>query len=67
VESYGEPCTLSRIAEVTVRGDSLVYVKPFDPAQVAYLERKIKRSGLHLAPSNDGRGVLVPIPTGDDD
>lgn len=66
VESYGEPCALSKIAEVTVRDHSTVYVKPFDPAQVSYLERKIKRSDLGLTPSNDGRGVLVPIPAGDE-
>ena len=40
----------------------MVYVKPYDPTQVDYLEKKIIKCGLGVTPSNDGRGVRVPIP-----
>lgn len=61
VESYGEQCTLSEVAELTIH-DTTVYVKPYDPTQVGYLERKIMKCDLGLNPSNDGRVLRVPIP-----
>jgi ribosome recycling factor len=61
VESYGEPCTLSDIAELTIL-DTIVYVKPYDPTQVGYLEKKIMKCGVGFSPSNDGRGLRVPLP-----
>ncbi len=57
VESYGEQCTLSEIAELTIH-DTMVYVKPYDPTQVGYLEKKIMKCDLGLTPSNDGRSDL---------
>jgi ribosome recycling factor len=61
VDSYGVQSALSEVAELTIHG-TMVYVKPYDPAQVGYLEKKIMKCGLGLIPSNDGRSVRVPIP-----
>jgi hypothetical protein len=61
VESYGQQCALSDIAELTIH-ENTVYVKPYDPTQAGYLEKKIMKSGLGLNLSNDGRGLRVSIP-----
>jgi ribosome recycling factor len=61
VESYGQQCALSEVAELTIH-DTMVYVKPYDPTRVDYLEKKIMKCGLGVTLSNDGRGVRVPIP-----
>jgi ribosome recycling factor len=36
--------------------------QPFDPTQIAAIERAIRISDLGLNPSNDGKVIRIPIP-----
>jgi ribosome recycling factor len=41
---------------------SLIVAQPWDPTQIAAIERAIRKSDLGLNPSNDGRLIRVPVP-----
>ncbi len=62
VEAYGSRMPLNQVATVSVPDPGLLAVQPFDPSQIAAIERAILTSGLGLNPSNDGSVVRVPIP-----
>jgi ribosome recycling factor len=63
VEAYGSKMPLNQVAGLSVPEPSLIVAQPFDPSQLAAIERAIRASDLGLNPSNDGKVVRVPIPT----
>src|SRR6202163_4588173 len=63
VEAYGSRVPLNQIAGLSVLEPALIVAQPFDPSQLAAIEKAIRASDLGLNPSNDGKVVLIPIPS----
>jgi ribosome recycling factor len=63
VEAYGSRMPLNQVAGLSVPEPTLIVAQPFDPSQLAAIEKAIRASDLGLNPSNDGKVVRVPIPT----
>ena len=53
---------LNQVATIHAPEASMLTVRPFDPTQLAALEKAIRASDLGLNPSNDGKMIRVPIP-----
>src|SRR5262249_42615425 len=62
VEAYGARMPLNQLAGLSVPEPTLIVAQPFDPSQLAAIEKAIRASDLGLNPSNDGKVVRVPIP-----
>ncbi len=62
VEAYGSRMPLNQLASLSVPEPSLIVAQPFDPSQLAAIEKAIRASDLGLNPSNDGKVVRIPIP-----
>lgn len=62
VDAYGARLPLNQMAGLSVPEPSLIVAQPFDPSQLAAIEKAIRAAGLGLNPSNDGKVVRVPIP-----
>ena len=62
VEAYGARMPLNQLAGLSVPEPTLIVAQPFDPSQLATIERAIRASDLGLNPSNDGKVVRIPIP-----
>src|SRR5438132_2071177 len=63
VEAYGSRMPLNQLAGLSVPEPTLIVAQPFDPSQLAAIEKAIRASDLGLNPSNDGKVVRVPIPS----
>lgn len=62
VEYYGTEMPLNQVGTIHAPEPTLVTVQPFDPTQLANIEKAIRSSELGLNPSNDGKLIRVPIP-----
>jgi ribosome recycling factor len=62
VEAYGTRMPLNQLASLSVPEPSLIVAQPFDPSQLAAIEKAIRASDLGLNPGNDGKVVRIPIP-----
>ena len=62
VDYYGTLTPINQLATLHVPDPSLITVKPWDPSQIASLERAVQASNLGLNPSNDGQVIRIPIP-----
>src|SRR5262249_7994081 len=62
VEAYGSRMPLNQLASLSVPEPSLIVAQPFDPSQLAAIEKASRASDLGLNPSNDGKVVRIPIP-----
>jgi ribosome recycling factor len=62
VEAYGARMPLNQVAGLSVPEPSLIVAQPFDPSQLAAIEKAIRSSDLGLNPTNDGKVVRIPIP-----
>ena len=63
VEAYGARMPLNQLATLSVPESTLIVAQPFDPSQLAVIEKAIRASDLGLNPANDGKVVRIPIPT----
>jgi ribosome recycling factor len=63
VDAYGQQMALNQLATVTAPEPRLLVVSPFDPSQVAAIEKALLASDLGLTPSNDGKVIRLPIPS----
>lgn len=63
VDCYGVMTPLPQVSTVTVKDDTLVLVRPHDRNQFPALVYAIRNSNAGLTPSDDGRQILVPVPT----
>src|SRR5947209_11920016 len=63
VEAYGARMPLNQLAGLSVPEPTLIVAQPFDPSQLAAIEKAIRASDLGLNPSNDGKVVRIPIPS----
>lgn len=62
VEAYGQQMPLNQMATVSAPEPRLLVVQPFDPSQLAGIEKAIMASDLGLTPANDGKVIRIPIP-----
>ena len=62
VDYYGTPTPLNQMASVHAPEPQLLTVQPWDPTQVASIEKAVRAADLGLNPSNDGKLVRIPIP-----
>jgi ribosome recycling factor len=62
VEAYGSRMALNQLASLSVPEPTMIVAQPFDPSQLAAIEKAIRASDLGLNPSNDGKVVRIPIP-----
>ncbi|HEV8394927.1 MAG TPA: ribosome recycling factor [Vicinamibacterales bacterium] len=63
VEAYGSKMPLNQLASMSIPEPSMILVQPFDPSQMAAIERGIRLSDLGLNPAVDGKVMRVPIPS----
>src|ERR1700682_4385621 len=62
VDAYGSKMPLNQVAGLSVPEPTLIVAQPFDPSQLAAIEKAIRASDLGLNPANDGKVVRIPIP-----
>lgn len=62
VEYYGTEMPLNQVATIHAPESTLLTVQPFDPSQIATIEKSIRASDLGLNPGNDGKIIRVPVP-----
>ena len=62
VEAYGSLMPLNQVAGLAVPDPAMVVATPFDPYQIAAIERAIRRANLGLNPTNDGKIIRIPFP-----
>jgi ribosome recycling factor len=62
VDYYGSQMPLNQIANVHAPEPQLITVQPFDPTQLAAIEKAIRTGELGLNPMNDGKIIRVPVP-----
>ena len=62
VDYYGTPTPISQVAILGVPDPNLLTIQPWDPKQLATIEKAIRSSDLGLNPMNDGKILRVPIP-----
>ena len=62
VEAYGAQMPLNQVATVHAPEPQLITVQPYDPSQLAAIEKAIRSGELGLNPMNDGKIIRVPIP-----
>ena len=63
VDAYGSKMPLNQLASMSIPEPSMILVQPFDPSQMAAIERGIRLSDLGLNPAVDGKVMRVPIPS----
>src|SRR5215470_7200303 len=61
-EYYGTPMPINQLATLSVADASMIVAQPYDPSQIAAIERAIMKSDLGLNPSSDGKVIRIPVP-----
>jgi ribosome recycling factor len=62
VDYYGTPTPVPQMATITVSEARMAVIKPYDPSQLAAIERAIRDSDLGVNPTNDGMIIRVVFP-----
>src|SRR5688572_22453716 len=60
VDAYGAKVPLNQVAGLSVPEPAMIVAQPFDPSQIAAIEKAIRASDLGLNPTNDGKVVRIP-------
>ncbi len=63
IDYYGTPTPINQVASLSVADATLLVAQPWDPKQIAAIEKAIRQSDLGLNPTNDGKLVRIPVPT----
>ncbi len=63
VEAYGSKMPLNQLAGLSIPEPTMIVAQPFDPSQLAAIEKAIRSAGLGLNPANDGKVVRIPLPS----
>ena len=63
VDAYGSRMPLNQLAGLSVPEPTLIVAQPFDPSQMAAIEKAIRASDLGLNPQSDGKVIRIPIPS----
>ena len=62
VEAYGSQMPLNQVATLSIPEPTLIVASPFDPSQMASIEKAIRQANLGLNPANDGKVIRIPVP-----
>jgi len=62
VDYYGSPTPLNQLANLSVADATMIVAQPYDPSQIAAMEKAIRSADLGLNPSNDGKLIRIPVP-----
>jgi ribosome recycling factor len=62
VDYYGTPTPIKNVATVTVADASMLTAQPWDPRQIAAIEKALLKSDLGINPQNDGKVIRIPVP-----
>jgi len=62
IEVYGQAMPLKACATVTVQDARTIAITPFDPSQMASIEKGIMTSELGITPTNDGKLIRIVLP-----
>jgi ribosome recycling factor len=62
VDYYGAPTPVPQMATITVSEARMAVIKPYDPSQLAAIEKAIRDSDLGVNPTNDGMVIRVLFP-----
>jgi ribosome recycling factor len=62
VDYYGTPTPVPQMATITVSEARMAVIKPYDPSQLAAIEKAIRDSDLGVNPTNDGMIIRVVFP-----
>jgi ribosome recycling factor len=62
VEYYGNPTSLTQVANVTLIDARTIGVQPFEKKMVSTVEKAIRDADLGLNPSTQGELIRVPTP-----
>jgi ribosome recycling factor len=62
VAAYGSKLPLNQVASLSVPEPTLVVANPYDPSQIATIEKAIRSASLGLNPSSDGKIIRIPVP-----
>ena len=62
VDAYGSRLPLNQVASLSVPEPTLIVATPFDPSQLAAIERAVRGANLGLNPNNDGKLIRIPVP-----
>jgi ribosome recycling factor len=63
VDAYGSSVPLNQVASLSIPEPTLIVAQPFDPSLMGVIEKAIRSSNLGLNPTNDGKVVMIPIPS----
>lgn len=63
VDYYGTPTPINQLANLSVPDAAMIVAQPYDPSQIAAIERAIMKSDLGLNPSSDGKVIRIPVPS----
>ncbi len=62
IDYYGAMTPLNQLASIKIPEARMAMIKPYDPSQLATMERAIRDSDLGVNPTNDGAVIRVVIP-----
>jgi len=62
VDYYGTATPLNQLANLSVPEASMIVAQPYDPSQIATIEKAIRSADLGLNPGNDGKLIRIPVP-----
>ena len=62
VDYYGTPTPVPQMTSITVPEARMAVIKPWEPSQLAAIERAIRDSDLGVNPTNDGMIIRVVFP-----
>jgi ribosome recycling factor len=62
VVAYGASMSLNQLGTITVPETQMLMISPFDPQNIAVIEKAIMNSNLGLTPQNDGKVIRIPLP-----
>jgi ribosome recycling factor len=63
VDYYGTPTPVNQVGSVSVPDARTLLIQPWEPAQLAAIEKAILKSDLGLTPANDGKAIRLTMPT----
>jgi ribosome recycling factor len=62
VDYYGTPTPLPQLASIATPEPRMAIIKPYDPSQIAAMEKAVRDSDLGVNPSNEGTQLRVVLP-----
>lgn len=62
IDYYGTPTPIKSVATLNVVDATMLMAQPFDPSQIAAIERALRTSDVGLNPQNDGKVIRIPVP-----